>query len=489
MLEDLFPQKPFYERIEFKGNLTKHNEVADGIHFVVQYPLTNQREIVEKAFGDKSVFRKLEHLFTLPEPLFKLESIKHKDLKREIYSEKVLIPKITGKGWPNGYGEGITAEVANLSFEDLHITEYFSPQATKERHLFFYLSGPQTFWSVSKSRVLFVDGHIETSVINSKIELNETFPFETIIVPYYFYDKGEGPGNYELTTDVLSIHFSTSYPLEELTTEEFLSSAKELTDDMILLISFISKRWITWFRYDLIINECLKTYVRRTRQCSTKKLDWDEGLVEPYKTREFLKTGLTNLRKLREKGLDLLMPITYYLSANEKTYLEEQFTTFFLSLERIKDMFAKEEKLEKNLPDKAFKRLHSSISDLVDSQVESSDVRDRVRTKILELNRPSLRYVLESLFSKYCITWEDLYPAAGSFTLIKTRDELFHSSRKIDMDSLVKERDRLQVLLERILLRLLGWEDLSRSPVDFIRRWLTAPLKKNQRDRKDNDLA
>ncbi|MCJ7508309.1 MAG: hypothetical protein MUO85_06205 [candidate division Zixibacteria bacterium] len=489
MFKDLFPKEPFFDRIEFKGNLTKHDEVADGIHFVVQYPLSKQGEVVGKAFGDRSTYRRLERIFTLPERLFKLTSEKHEDIIWEIYSEKVLVPRITGRGCPTGYGEGITSQVADLRFMDLTIIQHTSPSESQERHLTFFLAGPRTAWAIYQTRERSFTGETRIEVGNSKIELNEPFPFEIEVVHWYFYDKASTHENTELSTDVLALHLKTDKTVANLSNEDFIGLGRALADDLTLLISFMSKRWVTWFRYELATNDGIKTYIRRTRECGTREVDPEDCLVELYKAREFLKIGLTNLRKLRSEDFDLSMPIVYFVSANKNKYLEEQFTTYFLSLERVKDMFAKEEKLQKNLPNTAFEKLRSSIGDLVDGQVKSSDVCDRIRTKILELNRPSLRYVLESLLSKYGVIWEDLYPAAAQFTLIKTRDELFHSSREIDIDLLVKERDRLRALLERILIRMLGWEDLSRSPVDFIRRWLTAPLKKNQRDGKDNDLG
>ena len=478
MTEDLFPQKPFFERREFKGSLARQKQIANGLQVVIQYPLTKEGEIRGKVLGDRNTFKKIERLTSVPGPFWTLRSQEHEDIGWEIHSDEVLVPMISGQGWPPEYGKGMTAVIADLRLEDVFVTEHFRHRGMQDRHLSFFLAGPRELWSVHHLRVPSFTGEVEIDVRNAPIELDEPFPFDIEVRPIYLYDEAPASGNCQLSADVLALHLKTRKSMEEFSTERFLALGKQLADDLTLLVSFLSRHWVTWFRYQLETNDKIETYVRRTRPCSTKKLQWENGLLEHHRSREFLKTGLRNLRTLRKKGFNLFMPIVYFVSANEKTYLEEQFTTFFLSLERIKDMFAKEENLQKNLPNTAFKRLHSSIGDLVDSQVESPDARDRIRTKILELNRPSLRYVLESLLSKYRVTWEDLYPAAGQLTLIKTRDKLFHSSLEIDIDLLIKERDRLQALLERILLRMLGWDDISRSPVDFIKRWLTAPVER-----------
>jgi hypothetical protein len=488
MIEDIFPKNPFFERREFKGSLSRQQQTADGLQFVVQYPLTKEGEIQGKVLGDRNTFKKIEHLTSVPGPFWTLRSQKHEDLGWEMHSDEVLVPVIYGQGWPSDYAEGMTAVVADLRLEDVFMTEHLRGSATQDRHLTFFLAGPREMWGLQQLRVPSFTGEVKIDVRNAEIQLDESLPFDVEVCPIYFYDETSTADNYQLTTDVLTLHLKTNKSPKELSTNDFISLSKELADDLTLLVSFLSRGWVSWFRYQLVTSENTKNYIRKTRSCSTKKLRWDDGLVEHHKSRDFLRTGLRNLRELRKKGLNLVMPIVYFVSANEKKYLEEQFTTFFLSLERIKDMFAKEEKLQKNLPNAAFKKLRSSIGGLVDNEVKSSDVRDRIRTKLPELNRPSILYVLEKLFSRYGVTWQDLYPTGSQQpTLIKTRDELFHSSHEIDMDLLVRERDRLQALLERILLRMLGWDDLSRSPVELTRRWLTIPVETEPSGKKPND--
>lgn len=475
-MEDLLPKQSFFARHEFEGNLSKRDEVADKLHVVVQYSLIKEGEIVGKVLGTGKTFKKLGRLLNLPGPYLKLTSEKIEHITTDIFSDKVLLRKTTHRVWPPGYGERMISIVSDLIFENITITEHYGTSDSLERHLTFFLAGPRRLWQVHEDRKLSFTGEIKSKVQNSKIELNADLPFEIEVVPSYFYDKTLAPDNHELTTKVLVLHLKTKESVEQFSNEDFVNSGKSLADDLTLLVSFLSRHWVTWYRYELQTSDILETYVRRTRECSTNELGWDDTLVEWREAREFLKVGFRNLRKLRAEGLDLSMPIVYCVSGNEAKYLEEQFTTFFLSLEKIKDMFALKPKkhLRENLPDKAFKKLRSLISDVIEKNVESSEVVERIQTKIPELNRPSLRFVLESLFHRYNVDWTDIYPQASGFTLIKTRDELFHSSRALNIDLLVKELHRLQAIIERLLLRMMGWDDLSRSPTDFMKKWLTA---------------
>ncbi|GAH99313.1 unnamed protein product, partial [marine sediment metagenome] len=389
----------------------------------------------------------------------------------KISSEKTLLRTISHRP---AYSKDMSYVVANLNLDDITITEHYGPGDSLERHLTFFLAGPRRMWSIHETRDFLFTGEIKNKVHNSKIELNEDFPFEIEVIPWYFRDKTPAPDSCELTVNVLAMHFKTEESLQHLSNEDFFNSSKALVNDITLLVSFLSRRWITWYQYQLVTKDTTKTYVRRTRECITNELDWNDTFIAPHQSREFLKIGLTNLRKLRAEGFNLFMPIVYFVSGNEAKYVEEQFTILFLSLERIKDMFALKEDFRKNLPNKAFKKLGSLVSGVIKKNVESSKVFGRIQAKIPELNRPSLRFLLESLFDRHNIDWRDIYPPASDFTLIKTRDELFHSSRELNVDLLVKELRRLQVVIQRLLLRMLGWVDLSHSPTNFIKKRLTS---------------
>lgn len=474
-MEYLLPKQPFLNRYEFVGKLfSGKNQVVDKLHIVVTFSSINEGKIVGKVLGTVKTAVKLERLFGLPMPYLKLSSEKTESTTTCIFSEKMSLKNLSRRYMSSISSDEMTYVVSDLDFENITITGRYGHSESPERHLTFFLCGPQSLWQIRRSSEWFSTGEKKTEVCNSKIELNEELPFEIEVVPQYFYDETPTSDNFELIADVLTLHLKTEKPIEQLSDEDFVNSGKAIVNDLALLISFLSRSWVTWYRYQFQMNDAIETHVRRTRRWSTKEPDRHDALVEWNKTREFLKTGISNLRKLREEGLDLFMPILYFVSGNEAEYLEDKFTTLFLSLERIKDMFQdkKRKGLRRNQSDNAFKKLRSLISDVIKENIESSEVLERMQTKIPELNRPSLRFVLDSLFSEYNIDWRDIYPSASDFTLIKTRDKLFHSSQEVNIDILFKEVRRLQALIERLLLRMLGWEDLSCSPTDPMKEWL-----------------
>lgn len=474
-MDEFFPKPMFSARHEFLGTLSKDNDSADSVHIVVQYSLIKEGAIIGKALGTKENYDKIIRFLNCPGPYLKLASEWTEPITTEISSKKILLGTTTHKPWPPIYGKGIPYFVSDLSLDDLTIRECYGNGRADyiERHLTFFLAGPRRFWSIHPLRELSATGEIKCEITESKIHLNEGLPFGVEIAPWYFYEQKGPPENHELTASVLTLHLKTNATVKELSSSAFLELGRALVDDLCLLVSFLSKRWVTWYRYQLITSEGIESHIRRTRGCLEVEPDPHESSIEYARTRDFLRIAFSNLRKLRSEGINLFMPIVYFVAGNEARYVEERFTTFFLSLERIKDMFALREGVGKNLPDRAFESLAGVVSDVIEKNIESSDARERIEKKIPELNRPSLRFLLDILFSRLGIEWRDIYPSGSEFTLIRTRDKLFHSSVELNLPQLVKEMYRLRTIVERILLRMLGWEDVSRSPSRNIGEWLS----------------
>ncbi|HEX9829347.1 MAG TPA: hypothetical protein VGB10_03970, partial [Bacteroidota bacterium] len=126
------------------------------------------------------------------------------------------------------------------------------------------------------------------------------------------------------------------------------------------------------------------------------------------------------------------------------------------------------------LEDEKFSALNESIKALVSEFVGDENKRRMIHKKTKELNRPALIDVLGAMLKKYNINWVDLYPPEKDLrSLINTRNTLFHSSQEINSDGLVNEMYRVQALVERIILSLLGWRDFSKSPESFIKSFIT----------------
>ena len=86
--------------------------------------------------------------------------------------------------------------------------------------------------------------------------------------------------------------------------------------------------------------------------------------------------------------------------------------------------------------------------------------------KLSALDRPSFWQGLEPMLKRFHIGWGDLYPDPRPKrpTFIDVRNDLIHSGKLQDDDEFLKEMLRLEAILQRVLLRWLGWQDLWSAP-------------------------
>jgi hypothetical protein len=464
-MDELIPKQPFFERHEFLGSLVQDDKSADDLQIVVQFSLLKEGEIAGQVLGTSETFDKLARISDVTGPKLILRSKKDPDSRFEFYSDDVHLGSAQRRTWTPAYGNNIAYVVSELHFDKFEVLHRIEPRDSISRSIVFFLSGPRYMWEIISFGERSYTGEAKVDTRNTKIELDDALPFSIEVKPWYFYDKSSPPDVFDLKAHVLALELSTSIKEEELTNDAFVQKAIAVIEDLILLVSFMSRGWITWYSYEFLTPTFIKRHVRRARETSSRDISWNDTLVEHGQGRQFLKSAYTNLQKLRSEGINLFMSIAYYLSGLESKYMEEQFTTLFLALERTKDLFAQhnQEYLEILSPTIS-EPLSNSIKDQIKRVVDSPDIRGRIYDKIRELNRPSLRFVLDSLLSKNEISYTDLYPPGEEFSLISTRDQLFHSSKKIDYDHLFREFYRLKSVLERLLLRLLGWENFARSP-------------------------
>ena len=460
-------KEPFYEQYEFLADYSKNCETAANIHTIIQFSKIKPSKICGKVFGTKVICEELTKVINQSGVYSRLES-KNTDVTF-FSSDEVTFPRITRR--QSGYDNNLQYEVAEISLMSLVIKErYPEIENISERHLTFFLSGPRSLWSIQMTKMPTLIGEIPAKLHNSTIELNETFPFSIEVLPYHFYDK-DPTTNYDLTTNVVALHFKTNKSTCELSDDTFLNQAMDIMDDLTILISFVSRRWVRWFRYNLETNKYRKSYIRRISECSSEEPGW--SVVKHWESRKFLQTAFTKLRELRKMQFNPKEPIIYYVSGNEAKYLEDEFAVLFLSLEKLKDLYIAKKHLTNILLTNDFILLEEQLKNQIKQNVLDSKNRDLIYRKMSELNRPPLSYVLDMMFSEYEVEWSDLYPQGCKYTFINTRNQLFHSSEKIDMEFLAKEHERLRIIVERFLLKILGWSDLAETLTQNTKRWLT----------------
>ncbi len=306
--------------------------------------------------------------------------------------------------------------------------------------------------------------------------------------PCLVYDGSRRPSSRRTLSSILpTVLCSTTKPAAEYSDDTFLVEARALVDEVLLLASLACRRVIRWHRYVVSGLHGLWTHVRSVQQHSglSDRLEISALPVQLYRFHEFVRLAIPKLRDFRRQDLDLELPILYIVGSHETARIDERFSCAVLCLERLVDLHARAQGLDHIVPAKVFdqirRRLRTELEASLAAVSEDAVGRSRaeavahMREKLTELNRLPFWALLSALLDAYGVQWTDLYPPGLSRpTLLSTRNEFIHSSKKPSYKRLTREAHRVQALCERVIFRMLGWED-PYSPPEYARQWLVRP--------------
>jgi len=317
----------------------------------------------------------------------------------------------------------MTYVVGQLELDELYIQRRMpKSDSSRERQLAFHLTGPSRMWGVFGSTQRSYEGSFVHDVHNTEIALAEDLPFKINVRPWYFYHTAKEDVAPSHKTDitrltyVYTIDIRTERSQSALSDDDFLAQASRAVEDLILLVGFVSRWSIRHFSY--ILCGCAQILERITpdRDPNSREPDQDETVVDLAQMRDFVSVSFTKLHELRTAENDPSFAIILYLSAQRAPFIETKFMMLFQSLEKLVDVYAERAKLEKNLSDNPFAKLRKQISDTIDAGMAQGPIRERIKTKLPELNRPAFGYKMDSLLGVYSVVKDDLYAPETPFT-------------------------------------------------------------------------
>ena len=465
-MNDIEQSKPFYRRREFQGTLSQAGENIDDLHFIIDFAENKPDKIKAAIFGDTTDFRISDLMRQGGVPYAEIRSKVYEGCYETIRSSKAIIKQAYNRGWPNEYGDHMVGKICDIELQELEIDISVDNKDRGERRIRFYLVGPHTFWTLHWSRTRSYTGAANIKIDPLQIDIPNPIQAKIELRPSFLYSptRLEDGKEVEATDYVLTIEIKTDLSIEDLSDSDFINHAIQIADDLTLLASFVSRKHIKWFRYDCYSSKRLRHFVRYISESFVDDVYDGDLLIKLGEAKDFIQSSIINLQNLREKQFDLFLPIINVLNGHESQYLEQRFILYFMSLEKLKDMYAIERDINSNFPNNSEKKkILRDIRKLIRDQL--SDVKSQpIIDKVNELDRPSIWSLVDSLLSDQSVEWKDLYPTdVAKPSFFNTRNALIHSANKIDGDLLFYETYRVQTIVERLLLKLLGWKNIYRA--------------------------
>lgn len=461
---DRVDPRPFEAVHEFQGTLTQGEIVLSDQHFVVTHSTRQPSLIRGRILGDESrnVLYRLSALMNQPGIYGSLWS---KDTERggPIYeSNKVFVRSSGGRLWPEEYGGRMKGVIAELEIEELTST-YEREHGENERRISFALAGPRDFWPLGWLRSQSDTGEVGFEHGPPSVEIPNPTRAKLQFAPHYVFSSISFDDGRELGIEDYyhSIIVKTDLPPTEIPDDEFQCQAIKIVDDLLLVASVAARYWIDWFSFHFSASSKLVDHVRSRRESFVESVGHRNTLVDRGKAFDFLTIAVQALREHRDSGFDLYLPLITVMTANTSELPEQRFLFYFMALEQLKDMYAQKKGLVRTVGSKSEgKCFIRDVNLYLDKRLADHPALTLVKEKTVELDRPPLWYVLEKLLLEYDVEWKDLYPPnTEKPTFIGVRNKLVHSAESVEPAQLYFDTERLRVVLERLLLKLLGWQD------------------------------
>jgi len=347
----------------------------------------------------------------------------------------------------------------------------------------FFLLGPRAYWPGWSARQFSSSGRVTNNVNSINLLSRRGLPFTVKARPHYVCSPGgkdrddwyrwsdhefDGVASVNTETNVQSLVMETPVRASEYSAQRFLADATGVAADLCLVVSFLSHGLVNWFSYSQADAGTVAGFHRPIvppRSAEPSQLD---EMVPLSESAVFLSRSFKALRKLRTNGIDLRPALTYAFAAGEVTVVSQKLGVLYLALEAA----LKAHPRRKQRQIAGFEGCKRDVLEAVHAYAEQRKKRRAVfnekwwRQKVGDVSRPSFWQALEPLLRRYRVGWKDLYslPGPARPTFIDVRNKLVHAGLSDDDEAFLKETLRLKAVVQRLLLRSLGWQDLWNVP-------------------------
>lgn len=463
----------------FKGKIIKNKEIIDNVNFTFTIDKINPKRIKGIIKGTESTYNELHKFGDKIEGIdasFSIQGITEDNLivrVQECFIKELKVRRIPGRKYE------IEREIAELEAFDLKTERKYEKIPSGSLHL-------MTLFRINTRGILTLVSHrIGEKKPDGSIKIISTKnpnKINTKIGQLSFYKRysylpltfNQRKGEYTYYSCV------AEFEIKSINSKNYhnkIEEAKNVLEDYLYLISFISRKAVQWYQCTNLLyskdskgkrnyvadleyfkkNTYPEEYFANRHECIIFAKDFDE----------FLNISFPEYIKNRDKLKSIL---GYYITSQEEKLMESSFLLFFIVLEALVNQFIGERAETKTMKKNQFKELSTRLKPIISEFCDEENIEeDLIINSLSELQRKPFLDKLESLIQRFNIFIDDLYPISkNKFKFYKIRNDLIHRGKVSDYDEFFKEKLKLQFLVERIILRILGWEREKFSTSDYL---------------------
>lgn len=349
--------------------------------------------------------------------------------------------------------------------QDLIITKHLRPRKTKRKTQIVLWLSPNKFLTPLPICSTWYNGNIKYD--SRKIEFTIKDDLKLSFEKHYSTKDVDGDllqWSYLVACTELEISASNQKALQERLLQNI--------DDFLLLTGFAARQRTACLGWTAFDKKTLTTFYRGNYTFPDgKNTDLNDCVIDIQSFEKYVAVCYPAFLEYDNK-LALRNALYSTFSSGTKT-IETVFLHLFAGLETLILDFRRRENLEFVMSPKVFAKFRDNLKSFISESTKATleaHQRASIYKKLGELNRVSLQEAFELFCQKYEIDLFDLWPVFGDKKiagLAEIRNKIIHGDPfPFELyGALVTAKFHLEFVLERMLLRVLGW-DISNSKVN-----------------------
>lgn len=243
-------------------------------------------------------------------------------------------------------------------------------------------------------------------------------------------------------------------------------------DDILMLLSFIHRGRVSYVNWRADFNNEMIWHYRSNRLKLTDiKDDRFRELIERKDVQKFVTESLPIYKSSIYR--DTINNSIHSLDGRNSTIIELAYLSYFQALESLILTCKRSNELEFILKENEFSELKDLIEKTINNFLPNQkEKRGKIKSKLLELNRVSLKESAELFFSEFDVPRNDIWPIFddkknNSVGLYTIRNRIVHGDviNSEYLSQVAVALEHLKILLMRCIFTILQW-DISQTKID-----------------------
>lgn len=464
----------FSKKAVFAGVFRNGELITPPLSIEVQYSPINAHPPRGTIHGTSTEYKSLEHFFMRrTETVCLLESISSSAGRERITCKGVLIREISERRYADDETGLIQQTIGRFVVDELHIEHEIPDSTQPKQEAIFSLDGPTLLWMSDDLRSLSYTGNVTTKVRGGDLVLNSLPGLRIQARPHFHYiSQGDGQSD-ELTkdsrgrrslaeTEIFVLTISQSDISQEI--PNFQEVASRVNERLCLLVSFLSKRHVRCFSRTFVSTTRLTEIYSSISPGRRDAPQWEDVILAPAEIQSFIQNAFERYDEQSRNGIDIRLPILAYIHAQNAQFVDYEFLSLFRSLEMLVDALDSSKQAKPLVSKEDLLQLKKVLRTELKRMNKTKNDRKAIYEKLPELQRPNFLTRVTSHLEHALVDLEDIGGFRGIEKTIQIRNLLIHSAQEPCMDEIANEISRLETIVERLILRLLGWAGRTHTP-------------------------